>query len=231
MAKMLSTANYTQQRQREIVQWLLFSTRVNLKFVLELLCTTYRESYPVHMHYVKIAVLVATKPFWQWSGNFKVTLGAYLSQAAWKGHKLCLVIWLLQDITSHLLVFHFLKFSINAFLLTLVQAIFMLGLPPTKLKAISLENSTAINSCFKRIFVKHNTCVCLLKPGFLVCHFPWTNLATSLVCLLGYILGISSHLFAYDQCFRYVISPPKKLPTFLVCLKVMFPVCLDFSKD
>lgn len=46
------------------------------------------------------------------------------------------------------------------------------GLAPTKLKAISLENSTAINSCFKRIFVKHNTCVCLLKPGFLVCHFP-----------------------------------------------------------
>ena len=100
MAKMLSTANYTQEPQREIVQWLLFSTRVNLMFVLELLCTTYHASYPVH--YVKIAVLVATKHFWQWSGNFKVTLGAYLSQAAWKAHKLCLVIWLLQDQFSFL---------------------------------------------------------------------------------------------------------------------------------
>ena len=45
--------------------------------------------------------------------------------------------------------FQFLKSSVNAFLLALVQTIFMLGLPPTKLKAISSENSTAIiNSCF-----------------------------------------------------------------------------------
>ena len=65
MTKMLSTANYTQEPQREIVQWLLLSTRVNLMFVLERLCTTYRASYPVQMHYVKIAVLVATEPFWQ----------------------------------------------------------------------------------------------------------------------------------------------------------------------
>lgn len=42
-----------------------FKYKGQFKFVLELLCTTYRASYPVQMHYVKIAVLVATEPFWQ----------------------------------------------------------------------------------------------------------------------------------------------------------------------
>ena len=88
------------------------------------------------MHYVKIAVLVATETFWQWSGNFKVTLGAYLRQAAWKGHKLLLVIWLLlPDITSHLLVFHFLKSSVNAFFTDIGSDSLYVGLTPNKIES------------------------------------------------------------------------------------------------